>query len=76
MSDRKVNRVPASQIAENEFRINVLEQMFNWIRKNNPDLKMPSPDEMQKMERQVAAHLNKKYPSISPDNAPSSSDGS
>lgn len=58
----KFGEIDANQILENEFRINVLERVLTWMFQNNPSLKGPDTDSLDKIRQEVMAALQQKYP--------------
>ena len=60
----KFGEIDANQILENEFRINVLEQVLAWIMQNNSRLvlQVPSQEIILQIRRDVVKVLQQKYP--------------
>lgn len=59
----KFGEIDASQILENEFRINVLERTLDWIVVHNfGKLSLPSQEAVGQIKKEVLGLLQKKYP--------------
>ena len=58
----KFGEVDASQILDNEFRINVLEEIIEWILDNNESLTAPTKENLVEIRKSVVERLQKKYP--------------
>ncbi len=63
IEEQPEEEIKLSQIVENEFRIEILERLIEHLFNDNPNLKRPDPEEMEKIRREVAEKLDKKYPS-------------
>ena len=57
----KFGEISATQILDNEFRIRILEKLFEHLA--NSGVALPAPD-MKEIQRQVVAELQKKYPNL------------
>jgi DNA polymerase III delta prime subunit len=58
----KFGEIDAAQIIENEFRIGVLERLFEWLMKNNALRLNPSEEVILDIQSDVVKSLQKKYP--------------
>ena len=58
----KFGEIDAGQILDNEFRVGVLERLLDWLLKENPQLRRPSPDDVRRLRREAVEVLQKKYP--------------
>ena len=59
----KFGEIDANQILENEFRIQVLERVLDWILAHNPTtLTVPNAETVQGIKREVLKVLQRKYP--------------
>ena len=58
----KFGEIDASQILDNEFRINVLERLLEWILNNNFSLTKPTEEQLNKIREEVVENLKRKYP--------------
>jgi DNA-binding phage protein len=58
----KFGDVDANQILQNEFRIEVLEYLFDTILQNNPQLILQYQSQVESIRNKVAKKLQKKYP--------------
>ncbi len=59
----KFGEIDVSQILENEYRINVLERILDWILKNNSAFNHQlTPDIISQIRKDVIKDLQKKYP--------------
>jgi len=58
----KFGEIDSDQILDNEFRIKILDKMFQWIFENNPSLKKPSDADLKNFQQDVLIDLQKKYP--------------
>ena len=58
----KFGEIDSSQILDNEFKLRVLEQLFDWLLGHNPDLHRPSKDDITKIRDKIIEDLKKKYP--------------
>ena len=54
--------IDANQILENEFRINVLERLLDWILQNNALRVQPDERVIHEIKKEVVKLLQKKYP--------------
>ena len=57
----KFGEIDASQILENEFRINVLERIIDVLIQRNP-ANMMTPADLDRIRSEVVTLLQKKYP--------------
>ncbi len=58
----KFGEIDISQILENEFRIGVLETVFDLLMQKNPTLTGITQQEIEGIREQVANKLKHKYP--------------
>jgi len=58
----KLGEIDASQILQNEFRIEVLDGLLLWIANNNPELNAPTPEMVNKLRQDVILRMQRKYP--------------
>ena len=58
----KFGEIDATQILENEFRIGVLESIFDWFTQNNESLAAPNRQTLEQIHKAVVERLQKKYP--------------
>lgn len=58
----KFGEIDASQILENEFRINVLETILDRLIQRNPLAFHISPEEIEQIRQAVVSKLQQKYP--------------
>jgi hypothetical protein len=58
----KFGEIDASQILENEFRINVLEAILDRLIQRNPLAFHISPQEIEQIRQNVVTKLQRKYP--------------
>jgi hydrogenase maturation factor HypF (carbamoyltransferase family) len=58
----KFGEIDANQILDNEFKLRILEQLFDWVLVNNPKLKSPSNDDVIEIRDRALERLNQKYP--------------
>jgi len=58
----KFGEINASQILDNEFRINALEGIIDWILHHNESLNAPTKENIDEIRKSVFERLQKKYP--------------
>ena len=58
----KFGEIDSSQILENEYRIGVLERLFEWFLQNNVNVKRPNKAEIDVIRTEVISVLQQKYP--------------
>ncbi len=58
----KFGGVDSSQIVQNEFSIQVLERIVEFLVNRNSSIIKPSQDELEAIQHQVVEQLKTKYP--------------
>lgn len=58
----KFGEIDAIQILQNEYKIRLLERILEFIINNNPVIAKPSQTEVKKIQEEIVAELQAKYP--------------
>jgi len=58
----KFGDVEIEQIIENELKIAVLERLFGWLLRTNPNINPPPEQVVEEISRSVLKELQEKYP--------------
>jgi len=58
----KFGDVEIEQIIENELKITVLECLFGWLLKTNPNINPPPERVVEEISRSTLKELQEKYP--------------
>ena len=58
----KFGEIDATQILDNEFRVGVLEELLEWMVKNNSGVVGPNQETVTQIRSSVLETLQKKYP--------------
>ncbi len=59
----KFGEIDVTQILDNEYQVRVLARIVEWMKVQNPNLKMPDLDELTQIRKAVVEELQTKYPS-------------